>query len=532
MGQYRLLILDGHNSHCTFTFCKYAADNKIIIICLPSHTTHALQPCDVGAFGPLAQSWKREVTLASQSLIAIRKDNLLAYYHAARVTALKTATIQSAFRKTGIWPLDRHAIPLSAFELSKTTTTQASQPLPARLPSILVPTPNPTPAPTPTPSAAAITTLQRDAAMPETTPVEESSDDNEEPMERYHIEVPPPLPGTASRQSLRAENTMLRDIIVQAGIALEEDYAQMKLMDLENERLRKRAFEKEKRKAQNKRSSGQARHMTAAENLDLLARQDWESRMKDVFKEAAPQFRVLKKSILDYHKQIEKAKQVAGREAKKAEREAKKAAAVAEKAARARGRVRGNRGGGRGRGRGRGRGTKGRDTGGASTEIDGSDSGLESSGTPESSESSSDSDSESEAEVLIPRSRRQRPVWVIQGRSEEVAAQERNQHTQPRPQPRPLQRMCPPLLETGDNQAAEISSVAGAVVGGQNEPEVLQEDAREQAASPKSCTDVVPRVMEDDLEAEGGSLEARLPTKSTEIETWVDPPRRRNPRRK
>jgi hypothetical protein len=49
-GQYQLLILDGHNSHCTFTFCKYAADKKIIIICLPSHTTHALQPCDVGAF--------------------------------------------------------------------------------------------------------------------------------------------------------------------------------------------------------------------------------------------------------------------------------------------------------------------------------------------------------------------------------------------------------------------------------------------------------------------------------------------------
>ena len=72
-GQYRLLILDGHNSHCTFAFCKYAADHKILIICLPSHTTHALQPCDVGVFGPLAQSWKRVVTLASQSLIAIRR---------------------------------------------------------------------------------------------------------------------------------------------------------------------------------------------------------------------------------------------------------------------------------------------------------------------------------------------------------------------------------------------------------------------------------------------------------------------------
>ena len=102
-GQYRLLILDGHNSHCTFAFCKYANDNKIIIICLPSHTTHALQPCDVGAFGPLAQSWKWVVVIASQSLIAIRKDNLLMHYHTARIEALKPTTIQSAFRKTGHW---------------------------------------------------------------------------------------------------------------------------------------------------------------------------------------------------------------------------------------------------------------------------------------------------------------------------------------------------------------------------------------------------------------------------------------------
>jgi hypothetical protein len=42
-GRYRLLILDGHNSHCTFKFCKYAADNNIIVLCLPPHTTHALQ---------------------------------------------------------------------------------------------------------------------------------------------------------------------------------------------------------------------------------------------------------------------------------------------------------------------------------------------------------------------------------------------------------------------------------------------------------------------------------------------------------
>ena len=196
--------MDGYNSHCTFTFCKYAADKKIIIICLLSHTTHALQPCDVGAFGPLTQSWKCEVTLASQSLIAIRKDNLLAHYHTACIEALKTTTIQSAFRKTGIWPLNRDAIPLSAFEPSKNTTMQAAQPLPAHLPSILVPTPTPTP----TPSAATAITLHHDAdTLGEG--LEELPNDDEEPMERYHIEVPPPLPGTSSRSALWAENLML-----------------------------------------------------------------------------------------------------------------------------------------------------------------------------------------------------------------------------------------------------------------------------------------------------------------------------------
>ena len=96
-GEYHLLILNGHNSHCTFTVCKYAADNTIIVICLPLHTTHALQPCNVGVFGPLAQSWKRVVTLVSQSLIVIQKDNLLSYYHTAWIEALKPSTIQSAF---------------------------------------------------------------------------------------------------------------------------------------------------------------------------------------------------------------------------------------------------------------------------------------------------------------------------------------------------------------------------------------------------------------------------------------------------
>jgi len=366
---YRLLILDGHNSHCTYPFIKFAAEHRIIIICLPSHTTHALQPCDVSVFGPLAHAWKSQVTQASQNNIAITKNNLLLYYHKAQAVALKPTTIKSAFRKTGIYPFDRNAIPLSAFKPAKNTTTQAAQPLPAQLPSILVPTP---------PATSAATTL-----TPNTTPATSAAPSStsldldvgpgsaEAPTQQYHIKVPPPLLHSASRRALREENAALRDIITHVAIVLEQDYAQMKLMDLENERLRQKAFSKDQWKAAKKKlASGQARHMTAPEMMDVLARQTWESAMGELFKEASERFKARRKAIDDYHRGIaaekkvaEKARKAAARQAKKAELDAKKARAQAERVARGHGR--GGRGSSSGRGRGHGRGSsRGRGRGG------------------------------------------------------------------------------------------------------------------------------------------------------------------------
>jgi uncharacterized protein YukE len=58
--------------------------------------------------------------------------------------------------------------------------------------------------------------------------------------------------------------------------------------------------------------------MTATEMLDFLARQDWEGQMKNVFKEVASQFKVLKKNITDYQKAIENVKKVEEHNKKKA----------------------------------------------------------------------------------------------------------------------------------------------------------------------------------------------------------------------
>lgn len=134
---YCLLILDGHNSHGTYEFCKFATDHNIIILCLPSHTTYTLQPLDVGVFGPLASAWKKQVNEAYCQFIAIKKHNLLEYYKKAHDKAMSPSTIQSAFAKTGIYPLNPDVIEDSAYEPALNTTTQPAPPINSALHSFL-----------------------------------------------------------------------------------------------------------------------------------------------------------------------------------------------------------------------------------------------------------------------------------------------------------------------------------------------------------------------------------------------------------
>ena len=56
-GDYQLLVFDGHSTHLSFEFIEYALDNKIILLCYPPHTSHALQGLDVVIFGHLKENW-------------------------------------------------------------------------------------------------------------------------------------------------------------------------------------------------------------------------------------------------------------------------------------------------------------------------------------------------------------------------------------------------------------------------------------------------------------------------------------------
>lgn len=51
-----LLVLDGHGSHEKVKIIDLGLLHNIIIFCLPPHTTHMLQPLDVGVFGPFSRA--------------------------------------------------------------------------------------------------------------------------------------------------------------------------------------------------------------------------------------------------------------------------------------------------------------------------------------------------------------------------------------------------------------------------------------------------------------------------------------------
>ena len=60
-GTKRLLIMDGHGSHHSGRFEEFCVQNSIITLCLPPHSSHLLQPLDVGCFRPLKTSYGKVV---------------------------------------------------------------------------------------------------------------------------------------------------------------------------------------------------------------------------------------------------------------------------------------------------------------------------------------------------------------------------------------------------------------------------------------------------------------------------------------
>ena len=94
VSQYQLLILDGHGSHGTPEFDHFCTKHLIIVLCMPPHSLHLLQPLDVGCFAPLKRLYRKQVEANIQLEINhMDKLEFLVSYNIACMKALNANNI-------------------------------------------------------------------------------------------------------------------------------------------------------------------------------------------------------------------------------------------------------------------------------------------------------------------------------------------------------------------------------------------------------------------------------------------------------
>jgi len=124
-----VLILDGHSSHTkNLLLIDKARDNNVVMISLPSHCTHRMQPLDVSFFKSLKSFYNQEV----QCWLRRHQGRPVTEYQIAELFGIaygKAATIANAasgFRKTGIIPFNPDIFSDEDFVAASVTERTAS----------------------------------------------------------------------------------------------------------------------------------------------------------------------------------------------------------------------------------------------------------------------------------------------------------------------------------------------------------------------------------------------------------------------
>ncbi len=108
-----LLIMDNHISHLDFQAVTFAKDNGIILLTLPPHCSHALQPLDVTVYGP----FKKRLGASQNDWMFVNPGVRISIKEIAELSkspyenSFTTKKIIKGFKKTGIYPFNRFAIP-------------------------------------------------------------------------------------------------------------------------------------------------------------------------------------------------------------------------------------------------------------------------------------------------------------------------------------------------------------------------------------------------------------------------------------
>lgn len=99
-----LLILDNHTSHRSLAVVEYASANNVVLLSVPPHCTHKLQPLDVSVYGPLGTYFERAIDKWQKKHPAQRVTlyEIGQIFGTAYLQAITPQNAINGFTKTGI----------------------------------------------------------------------------------------------------------------------------------------------------------------------------------------------------------------------------------------------------------------------------------------------------------------------------------------------------------------------------------------------------------------------------------------------
>ena len=125
-GEFRLLICDGHDSHISAEFIRHCIANRIVLLLLPPHCSHLMQPLDVGVFFPLKQAIGTSLDRSFRTGIGrLQKIEWFQCFIKARAKAVNKQNIQGGWRGAGIYPINPWKV---LVKISRSTSPQDQRP--------------------------------------------------------------------------------------------------------------------------------------------------------------------------------------------------------------------------------------------------------------------------------------------------------------------------------------------------------------------------------------------------------------------
>jgi len=118
-----LVIMDNHESHISLKAIDLAKANGIVLLTIPPHTSHRLQPLDRSVYGPFKGAYNRAMDgwLRSNPGKTVTIYDIPSLVNEAQMSAFIPRNVLSGFQCTGIYPFNRELF--SDIEFAPAVTT-------------------------------------------------------------------------------------------------------------------------------------------------------------------------------------------------------------------------------------------------------------------------------------------------------------------------------------------------------------------------------------------------------------------------